>query len=94
MVVYDEILQVRGKDIEIGDIINDDVLNRLNEEFGDCTIQPVQIVFSVEKEETVEGRMILAHVKQEHVKEKICTFDVDDPKLLDKFVKSIKGDNK
>ena len=92
MVVYDEVLQVRMKDISIGDIIDEDVLNRLNEEFKDCNIQPVQIVFSVEKEGTVEGRMILAHVKQEHTKEKICTFDVDESKLLDKFIYSIKGD--
>lgn len=92
MVAYDDVLQVRMKNIAISDIIDNDVLNKLNKEFGDCKIQPVQIVFSVEKEETVEGRMILAHVKQEHTKEKICTFDVDDPKLLDKFINSIKGD--
>jgi len=92
MVSYDEILQVRQKDVSISDIIDDTVLNRLNDEFKDYNIQPVQIVFSVEKEGTVEGRMILAHVKQEHTSEKICTFDVDDPQLLSKFVKSIKGD--
>lgn len=80
------------KDMSIGDILSSSVLNRLNEEFKDYNIQPVKIVFSVEKEETVEGRMILAHVKQEHTKEKICTFDVNDAKLLDKFINSIKGD--
>ena len=92
MVNYDDVLQVRMKDISISDIIDTNVINRLNEHFEDCNIQPVQIVFSVEKEGTVEGRMILAHVKQEHSHEKICTFDVDDPKLLDKFIDSIKGD--
>lgn len=35
--------------ISIGDIIDDAILNRLTEEFKDYTIQPVQIVFSVEK---------------------------------------------
>ena len=92
MLSYDEILQVRHKDISISDIIDDTILNRLNEEFEEYSIQPVQIVFSVEKEGTVESRLILAHVKQDHTNDKICTFDVEEPQFLEKFVKSVKGD--
>ena len=89
---YDDILQVREKNISISDIINEDVLKRFNEEFEGYSVNPVQVIFSLEKEEIVEGRLILAHAKQEHTKDKICTFDVDEPQFLEKFIKSVKGD--
>lgn len=89
---YEDILRVQMKDTSISDLIDDETLKKLNESFEEYSIKPIQIVFSVEKEETVESRLVVAHMTQEHTKEKICTFDVDDSKFLDNFVKSIKGE--
>lgn len=89
---YDDILQIREKNISLADIIDEDILNRLKEEFKGYSINPIHIVFSLEKEDIVEGNLVMAHVKQEHTKEKICTFDVNEPEFLDKFVKCIKKD--
>lgn len=92
MVDYEDILRVQKRDTSISDLIDEDILRKLNESFEEYSIKPIQIVFSVEKEETVESRLVVAHMTQEHTKENICTFDVDDSKFLDDFVKSIKGD--
>lgn len=89
---YDEVLQVREKEVSINDVIDKEVLKRLNDEFEGYSVNSVHIVFSLEKEEIVEGRLILAHAKQEHTNDKICTFDVDEPEFLEKFIRSIKGD--
>lgn len=92
MVDYEDILRIQIKDISIADLIDKNILNTLNESFEEYSIKPIQIVFSVEKEESVESRLVVAHMNQEHTNDNICTFDVDDSKFLDDFVKSIKGD--
>lgn len=84
-----KILQIIYDGVTIKDLLHPDFVSKLEEEFKDVSINPINLHFVLEKEGQIPNQIRLAHKNRLQIDSKELIVDVSNTEDLDFIVNSI-----
>lgn len=84
-----QILQILNEGVTLKELLHPNFVNKLDEEFKDATVTPINITLALEKEDDIPTSITLVHRHKDDTKHKKFIIDVDDPSDLKGIFNSV-----
>ena len=84
-----KILQVINEGITIKDLLNTNLIKKIDEEFENANVTPIRLTFIIEEEQKAAKLINLVHKNDLQTKNKQLIVDVEDPNDLRPIINCI-----